>query len=166
MNIELKEIENILDEEIQVYLSIEKCEQDKKDILIKGDINALVQIDEQIYKFGSVVKDLAIKRKSFYKNMGSEHTSLSEIIEKTRAYDKIQAEIIKEKRNKIMDLLKNIYRLDSTNKELVKHSLKLVKASVNLIVKSLNPGMNSYTRSGRINENAASQGLSSIIEEA
>ena len=166
MKMDLVEIENILDEEIQVYLSIEKCEQEKKKILIKGDIDALVKVDEQIYNYSSVVKNLAERRKKYYKNLGIERTSLSEIIDKTMSFDKVRAENINEKRNKILEILKSIYKLDSTNKELVSHSLKLVKASVNLIVKSLNPGMNSYTRTGRINENTATQGLSSIIEEA
>ncbi len=162
----LNELEQILDKEIKTYKEIDECIIDKKNILMKNDAESLLKVDQKLLSYSQKMTDLEKERINFYSTMTPRQSSLSAIIESAMNLDRNKANKIQEKRNKIVSLAKNIEKNENTNKELVKHSLKMIESTVSMIAKALNPKMDSYGNTGKAYGRAITPGLSSIVKEA
>jgi len=163
---ELKELENLLKSEIETYSNVEKCVMDKKNALIKGDIDSLSQIDQLMTEYIFQMEKHAVKRAEINKKFGKERMSLNEIVKKAASQDKVLAERIESYKNIIESKINNIKTIENTNKELLRHGLKLVESTIKIIASVLNPNTSAYNNRGKANENVLRGRSSSIVKEA
>jgi ATP phosphoribosyltransferase len=77
---QIKKLENIIDEEITGYKNIEKLYADKKEILIKGKGNDLINIDAKIMNTFKSINSLSEARKDMSLSMNIPTHSMTDII--------------------------------------------------------------------------------------
>lgn len=162
----LLELESILDREIELYSSIEKNTFDKKEFLIKGEMEQIQKTDEQILIHSQNVENTIQIRKKINMKLGDEGLQLSDIVEKAYNIDRDVANRLKNRQNKINEKIKNIKSGNLVIAELLKHSLKVINGTIFSISKSLNKEISkltSYNNTGHVESNRQ---ISSIIKEA
>lgn len=164
MQIEIKELEAVLNQEIEAYSKLEQYILDKKDSLIKGDIDKLKNIDFELEKYSNVVEKLELKRSEINSKTGNENLTLKEIINRIESEE--QSQKLSNMRSKLKNLVSNIQKQNRINALLIDHSLKLVEHTVVSIANVLIPESSAYNNMGKIKSNTNKEGVSSIIEEA
>lgn len=164
MQSEILELEKILNEEIEAYSKIEEFIHDKKDSLIKCDVERLKNIDYNLQQHNCLVAKLETKRKNVTSKISNENLTLGEII--SRIEDKNQARRIVTSREKIKEVVTNIKKQNNICNTLIQHGLKLVEFSINSIANALVPEGSSYNRRGKTNKYKSQMSVSSVIHEA
>lgn len=154
------ELEKILNQEIETYSKLEECINEKKDSLIKGDIEKLGTVDAELEKYNMAVKKLEEKRAQIY----PDNLTLREIID--RIENREQAEKISSMREKIKTSVLNIQKQNTINNELLKHSLKIVENTIIFIAKALMPEGSAYNQKGASRTGKNLSVLSSVEHEA
>lgn len=157
--VNLLELENFINKEIESYSELEYYLVQKKNALINSDLEQLKNIDTSIRETFDKIKRLAEQRlvltgdKKIYDFL----FDLKNDINKKR---------ILSKSNKLKNKAKSIKKLDFINTELLKHSMKMVEGTVDVIVSAFKPQVSSYNNLGRKNDVKSSISLSSIVEDA
>jgi len=146
MKKDILELEKILEQEINACSQLEKYISEKKDFLIKGDIENLIKTDIELEKYNSAVKKLDEKR-----------------IELNMDENPLE---IKNLKQQLKEKLVNIEKQNNINDELIKHALKIIESSVLSITKVLVPESTSYNNRGEIIKEENTPTISSIIHEA
>ena len=146
MRKKILELEQILEQEIDACSQLEKYIIEKKEYLVKGDIDGLIQADSQLEKYNEAVKKLEEKRQDLY----PENPPL---------------EIIKLEK-KLKEKLISIENYNNINAELLKHALKILESSFLSITKVLVPESASYNNRGQFAREENIQIISSVIHEA
>jgi hypothetical protein len=159
MNTEILELEKILNQEMEAYSKLEEYITDKKDCLVRGDIEKIKTIDTELEKYNYAVEKLEEKRKQIY----PENLTLKEIIKGIE--NKEHAERITALRGKIKGILSNIQKQNTINMELLKYSLKIVENSIVTIANVLIPEGSAYNRKGISKKRENTLNLSSIEHE-
>ncbi len=160
MNTEILELEKILNQEIEAYSKLEEYITDKKNCLIKGDIEKIKTIDTELEKYNFAVEKLEEKRNKIY----PENLTLKEIIQ--RIENKEHAERISVLRIKIKNIALNIQKQHTINTELIKHSLKIIESSIISIANVLVPEGSAYNKKGALKTREKIMNLSSVEHEA
>lgn len=158
MERDINELEQILDGEIDAYSRLEKCVMDKKDILIKGDMDALRKIDAQLENHIVLVSKLEKQRQIVISRIGCGTSTLRDIIDGVN--NKESASSLDKKLLNLKDLVFNVKRYNDINAELIKHSLKLIEHSVVSIANVLMPESSSYNGKGRAKTDRKNQNIS------
>lgn len=161
---EVKELEKILNQEIEAYSRLERYIIDKKESLVSGDIDKLRNIDCEIEKIASETEILEKQRTQVTRKFGNENLTLKEIIEKIEQEDK--TEKISGLRQKLKNIGGNIARQNKINAQLIEHSLRIIEYSVISIANILMPEASSYNNFGKIKGSNNKPGVSSVIHEA
>lgn len=145
--IDITKLEEILEEELKIYQDIEKGVIEKKEVLIKGDMEKLAQIDVELENHAGLVKKLEAQRIEL-----SNNKNLNTLFESYKAQN---VEITKALtlKEKIEIMAKNIKKINDINAELIKHSLQLVESSIGIIIKALVPEINAYDSMGKKGKN-------------
>ena len=162
MQKEIFELEKLLNEEIEAYSEIEKYIYDKKESLIKCDIEKLKDIDCNLEEYTCLIANIESKRKNVTSKINNENMTLQEIILKIE--DKNQAQRFLTTGEKIKNLVSNIKEQNNICNSLIQHGLKLVEFSINSIASALVPESSSYNRMGKTKQHQSQ--VSSIIQEA
>jgi len=162
MKVEFQELENILNKQIEIYEGIEAFMLAKKECLIKGNMEELKKVDIEIEKLSIVINKIEEKRKEINKKFGNENISLKEVLEKMENVDQIQCISLLGK--KLKEKILKIQTLNSINKNLIEHGLKMVEHSISLIANALVPESVSYGSTGKL-INKTSE-ISSVQHEA
>lgn len=162
---ELTQLENLIDEEIEQYRTIEKLYVDKKEILMKADSENLLKVDSKILDVVQNINNIADKRKEVSEKMGILTPSISEIIGYLKAKDAQAAIRFEEKKNIVKELSQRITDLERANLELTQHGLLFTNKTLEAILKGAGMATQEYNDQGRniSNENLE---MSSIVEEA
>lgn len=165
MNEQIKELEKIIDKEIDGYKNIEKLYTDKKEILVNGKSTDLFDIDAQIQNTYKNLFGLSEIRKNITKKMNIPSFSLTDIINSVKQQDETAAKNIEDKKTKVSELAHRIFELEKVNMELIKHGMFVTNKTLEIIIKGLQPITNEYNQRGEnITKNQLE--MSSIIEEA
>jgi len=159
MEKDILELEKILEQEIEACENLEKQLTDKKESLIKGDIDAMLRADTELEKYNSAIEKLEEERKKLY----PEHSALSDIIENIE--DKNSADNLSGMREKFLSKLETVRHKNNLNEELIRHSLKIVDSSINSIINMFVPENSSYNHKGLF-EGESTQAISSVVHEA
>jgi seryl-tRNA synthetase len=163
MNTGLLELEEMLNKEIEAYSRLEKYITDKKECLIKGDIEKLINIDYEIEKFNHETEKIKNERERIRALFGQENLSLKDIVEKIEENDKTSK--ISSLRKKLKNIAENIYRKSSINAQLIEHSLRIIEQSVISIANALIPEASAYNNLGKANGSQNKTSISSITHE-
>ena len=86
INEQIKELETLIDKEIDGYKNIEKLYTDKKEILIQGKATDLYDIDSKIVNTYKEINDLSESRKNVTKTLDIPTFSMTDIINKIRMH--------------------------------------------------------------------------------
>lgn len=161
----LVKFKEVIDEEIQAYESLGELYNVKQSILVQGKSDALWDIDAQILSKTDKIKEINQKRKEIAKFLGNEDFTMSDIIEKAKAADKILANKLQTQKTKLQILAKSLTLQEDTNMTLVKHGLTMVGKTLDIIVSAILPQVqggqyNSYGKSVERDKSS----ISSVVE--
>ena len=162
---QIKELENLIDKEIDGYKNIEKLYTDKKEILIKGKATDLYDVDAKIINTYKTISDLSEARKTVTKSLDIPTFSITDIINKIKNTDEQTAKKLEQKKAEVNKLAKRIYKLEKINIELTKHGLLLTGKTIEAILKGVTTVNNEYNAKGQ-NITDDRLKMSSIVEEA
>ena len=162
---DIVELEKYIDEEISGYKTIEKLYTDKKEILIHGKSDELLNVDARILDTLKGVNNIMTKRVSVLSKLNIKKPNMSEIIKFLRQNEPSAVERFEEKKKQINELSKKISKLEKLNLELTKHGINMTNKTLEAILKSVSISTNEYDKRGK---NIAGENLemSSIVEEA
>lgn len=164
MKTEVAELEKILDQEVDAFSKLEKYILDKKDSLIKGDIEKLRDVDIEIEKLGFLTQNLETQRNEIGSKFSNENLSLKEIIDIIEEEDKSRN--LSFLRKKLKKIVENVQRHNNINRKLIEHSLKLIEYSINSIANVLLPEGSAYNNLGKLNKkHGSSEIISSITRD-
>ncbi len=162
---QIKELENLIDKEIDGYKNIEKLYTDKKEILIKGKATDLYDVDAKIINTYKTINDLSEARKNVTKSLDIPTFSITDIINKIKNTDEQTAKKLEQKKAEVNELAKRIYKLEKINIELTKHGLLLTGKTIEAMLKGVTTVNNEYNAKGQ-NITDDRLKMSSIVEEA
>ena len=162
---QIKELENLIDKEIDGYKNIEKLYTDKKEILIKGKATDLYDVDAKIINTYKTISDLSEARKNVTKSLDIPTFSITDIINKIKNTDEQTAKKLEQKKAEVNELAKRIYKLEKINIELTKHGLVLTGKTIEAMLKGVTTVNNEYNAKGQ-NITDDRLKMSSIVEEA
>lgn len=162
---QIKELENLIDKEIDGYKNIEKLYTDKKEILIKGKATDLYDVDAKIINTYKTISDLSEARKNVTKSLDIPTFSITDIINKIKNTDEQTAKKLEQKKAEVNELAKRIYKLEKINIELTKHGLLLTGKTIEAMLKGVTTVNNEYNAKGQ-NITDDRLKMSSIVEEA
>ena len=162
---QIKELENLIDKEIDGYKNIEKLYTDKKEILIKGKATDLYDVDAKIINTYKTISDLSEARKTVTKSLDIPTFSITDIINKIKNTDEQTAKKLEQKKAEVNELAKRIYKLEKINIELTKHGLLLTGKTIEAMLKGVAAVNNEYNAKGQ-NITDDRLKMSSIVEEA
>ena len=162
---QIKELENLIDKEIDGYKNIEKLYTDKKEILIKGKATDLYDVDAKIINTYKTINDLSEARKTVTKSLDIPTFSITDIINKIKNTDEQTAKKFEQKKAEVNELAKRIYKLEKINIELTKHGLVLTGKTIEAMLKGVTTVNNEYNAKGQ-NITDDRLKMSSIVEEA
>jgi hypothetical protein len=160
MQKEILELENILEQELDACLSLEKYIVDKKKFLVKGDIESVMKTDFELQKYNSAVEKLEEKKRQ----LCPDSNAIKEILENMQERNKAQE--IKNLDAKLKGTIANIQKENTITAELIKHALIIVESHVSSIVKAFAPEISHYNSRGKFSKNDEIEVMSSIIHEA
>ena len=162
MNEQLLELEAILTNQLDVYSGLEKLVLEKKNYLVKGDIESLKKVDIEIEKNSLVLKDLEFKRTQVNKMFGKGNILLSEVIKSIT--DKEQADRLEKIGHNLKRCILNIKKYNEMNSRLIEHGLKMIEQSVSTISRVLVPESSAYGATGKLKK--VRSDISSVQREA
>jgi hypothetical protein len=160
---EITALEEVLNKEIEAYSNLEKYLSDKKDVIVKRDVEKLKYIDLEIQNWSEKIQTLDSKLMHISSDFEGENLTLNQIIERIENEQK-QSELPTLK-NKLKNIADKTRRQNKINLELLENAMKLIENSVNIIANAIVPEISSYNKRGRKIENAAGI-VSSIVHEA
>ena len=162
---DIVELEKYIDEEISGYETMEKLYTDKREILIHGKSDELLNVDSLILNTLKSVNNTVTKRVGVLSKLNIKKPNMSEIIKFLRQNEPSAVERFEEKKKQINELSKKISKLEKLNLELTKHGINMTNKTLEAILKSVSISTNEYDKKGK---NIAGENLemSSIVEEA
>ena len=161
----LDEISIIIKKQIDIYKDIKDLYNDKRNILIAGDLTLLEKTDNEIIIKASEVNKYEIKRQIICNKLGINQNggNLSEIINYAvnNSYDAQNFINMKETINSLVDEIKE---LDKINRALISKTSEIIGNTIKIITNNAYINTCEYSNTGKKIENKGLE-LSSIIEE-
>lgn len=161
----LQKLDLALQEETIAYEKMTKLYEEKKDILIKREMDNLMKIDDKIIENLNLIKSLDKKRLELLSTKNIENLSLDEMIEEAKKIKSPLEQVFEAHKVKLRELSRELMLLETTNVELIKHGLVISEKVLNIITSALTPQNEGYDKKGKTVEHN-DLGISSIIEEA
>lgn len=158
-------LENNLNREITLYEELSALYEEKRKVLVSSKPEGLEVIDAKIINKSQEIKSEIEKRIEIVSEVSTTTNNLSDIIEECKKQDKVQAEVLEDKRTAINKILKKLQKQDVTNLELTKHGLKVSNKIIQIILNQAISANAEYDNMGKpITQNDIQ--ISSISKEA
>jgi flagellar biosynthesis/type III secretory pathway chaperone len=141
--IEMEDFKRILNEEITLYSEMEQYLAQKKQIIIQGDLNRLVQVDDELEKLTQRAQDLEQERIALMVSMGREGDTLRDFIASLETGE--DTHLLTHARSQLVEATESIKTLSLTNRDLLTQSIRFIEQSVGVIASILTPEGASYT---------------------
>ena len=167
MDNKLLKFKEVVDEEIQAYESMGDLYEMKQSILVQGKSDVLWDVDAQIIERANVIRALTLKRKDIARYLGNENLTMSEAIEKAKESNDGLVDSLQSQQVKLKILTKSLTLQENTNMTLIKHGLKMVGKTIDILVEAVMPQAKagSYDNQGK-NIEVDKSLISSVFEEA
>ena len=135
----LLKFKEVIDEEIQAYESMGELYNIKQSLLVQGKSDALWDIDAKITQSADEIKALSKKRKEVAGYLGNENLTISEAIERAKESGDALTETLQTQKTKLRILARSLTLQEDTNMTLIKHGLKMVGKTIDIIVEAIMP---------------------------
>jgi len=167
MDNKLLKFKEVVDEEIQAYESMGDLYEMKQSILVQGKSDVLWDVDAQIIERANIIRALTLKRKDIARYLGNENLTMSEAIEKAKESNDGLVDSLQSQQVKLKILTKSLTLQENTNMTLIKHGLKMVGKTIDILVEAVMPQAKagSYDNQGK-NIEVDKSLISSVFEEA
>jgi len=167
MDNKLLKFKEVVDEEIQAYESMGDLYEMKQSILVQGKSDVLWDVDAQIIERANIIRALTLKRKDIARYLGNENLTMSEAIEKAKESNNGLVDSLQSQQVKLKILTKSLTLQENTNMTLIKHGLKMVGKTIDILVEAVMPQAKagSYDNQGK-NIEVDKSLISSVFEEA
>lgn len=138
-------LEEILENETILYSQILNLGIKKTDIIIKGKVNELAALVEQEQDIVSRLSKMELEREKVTLAINKElslpdkEMTLAHVINGT---GESHASILADSQNKLLDILKQVKRVNDENGRLINNSLEYIEFSINVLSSATNPGNN------------------------
>ncbi len=161
----INKIENIVEKQIKLYENIKNLYNEKRNILIAGDLTLLEKADNQIIVLANEVNSCEKERLILCEALGinKENTSLSEVIKYAKA-NNYNCEKLFEMKENIKILIGEIEELDKINRALISKTSEIIDNTIKIITNNAFVTTAEYNKSGQRLDNLGME-FSSIIEE-
>ena len=158
-----KNLINILDKEIKLYVEMRDLYTEKKEVLIKNDILELSKVDAKILENYESIKKIDLLRLDGIKLIGEDIPSMTKLIEVAEERCPKAVMKLKEQQAKLNNLSSVISVLNLTTMKLLKHGMVITDKKLNIIIEACAPKGTSYTVKGKEDDNNLE--MSTIIED-
>ena len=160
----LNEINDIIQKQIDVYKNIKDLYNDKRNILIAGDLTLLEKVDNEIRTRANEINNYESKRKSLCIDLGlNENSGLSEVVNYATK-NNYDAQNFINMQKIINNLVGEIKELDKINRALLVKTSEIIDSTIKIIINNAFINTCEYNNTGKKVENSGIE-LSSIIEE-
>jgi len=146
----LSQLEEIMENEVNLYSQILSIGKQKTDIIIKGKVNQLAELVEQEQNIVAKLTKLELSRENVSSlihkglQLPNKEITLSELFSHI---DNNHAVTLKAKQEKLLNILKEVKTVNDENGKLINNSLEYIEFSINVLSNAANPG-NNYTQAG------------------
>lgn len=142
---DLDALKEILNEEIDFYTQIEEKMSRKKTVVIQGNVEELLRLDQEMIALGQRTAELEQRRIAVMIKMGRENQTLKDFI---GGLDSTDMGPFKDARKRLCRVVESVRDLNNQNQTLLKMSLRWIESSVETIAKLLVPEGAAYTANG------------------
>ena len=165
MKEKLNEINDIIQKQIDVYKNIKDLYNDKRNILIAGDLTLLEKMDNEIIVKSNEVNKYELRRQILCNELGIGHNggNLSEIITYAENNNYDAHNFVKMKET-INNLVEEIKEYDKINSALISKTGEIIDSTIKIITNNAIINTCEYNIAGNMVENTGIV-LSSIVEE-
>ncbi|MEW5819969.1 MAG: flagellar protein FlgN [Cyanobacteriota bacterium] len=139
-------LKNNLSEQLNHYENMDKLTEQKKELIIKGDVESLADLDKQIESIACHVLDLEQRR---VKLLGRYVTKESRLSDFLMVVEPDLAKPLNQLREKLLNVMANIKKTNQLNVYLINNSIKWIEHSVNTISNVLAPESAAYNSYGK-----------------
>jgi len=155
----------LLDEVIEKYTELLEMYKEKKQALIKSDMEMLSFVDKKTIEQIKLIENTNKKMSKFYEDNNSEFLKVSDLMAQTKDSYPELFKIFDEKKVKINEVSSNLAFLERSNVELIQHGLIWSDKLLDIIISAAVPQKDNYDKHGK-NIDTSEMGLSSIVEDA
>lgn len=141
MNPEIETLKTILTHQEAIYADVEDRIQQKRKVLIEGDVHQLAGIDQELATLGQQVTRLEQERLELLTRMGYADKPLSEVIARLPVEE---ASHLRELRIRLRARIDNVRTANDQARSLLDLSIKWIEDTVEVIAKAVMPEATSY----------------------
>ena len=144
-----KNLIKIIDEMLDTYSQIKELFIEKKECLKHSKIDELGIVDNKIITLNNKIEKLNVCRTDLAKSLNGEDTNMSGIIAIAEKEAPEYVEILKQRKEKINELIPELTLLNKQNVELLKHGVIITGKMLETIVDAFAPQGCIYNGSGK-----------------
>lgn len=159
----LREIEGLINQELDEYAVLSDLYDDKKQYLIKTDLQHLSETDNKIKEKVKVLNRIEQKRKAIDEELGLKNANLSKYIELANENALSVEQNLKTKKIELAQMSVIIANKEKRNLELIKHGMGTVNKLISIIIEGATKS-NQYNLYGKTTHDEYAD-ISSIVEE-
>lgn len=141
------QVKNNLSEQLNLYKYIDRLTLQKKELIIKGDAESLAEIDKHVQTVLCELISLEQKRLRLLGGQLDKNAKISDFIKRL---DPDTAEPLNTIRLQLINVMKNIEKLNKLNVYLIQNSIKWIEHSVTTITNVFLPESAAYNANGRV----------------
>lgn len=141
--IQMEDFKNALNQEIALYNSIERLLDQKRELIMQGDLETLVKIDNELEQLSQRARSLEQERLAIMVRMGRQGDTLREFIESLESGEDTQ--MLVHAREQLVKSVESIKNLSKTNRDLLTQSIRFIEQSISVIASILSPENPSYS---------------------
>lgn len=154
---------NNLSEQLNLYNYMCRMSIEKKEIIIKGSPDCLIELDRCIEAVACRILELEQDRQKILLGQVNSGAKLSEFINKL---DKKTAPSFNKLRTDLINVMQEIQKINNLNIYLINSSIKWIEHSVRTITNHVLPESASYNAKGRnLNRSTYNYSMSGIVEK-
>jgi flagellar biosynthesis/type III secretory pathway chaperone len=135
-----------LSEQLNLYKYMDHLTLEKKELIIKGKVEELAELDRHIESVTCQILELEQNRLLLLETDSSKDTKLSDFIKKL---DKESAVVLTDLRTQLIAVMDRIQKVNTINIDLIDNSIKWIEHSVTTIANIIAPESASYNYRGK-----------------
>lgn len=159
----IEDLTSVLNEEDKIYKKLIPIEEEKTQIIIENNLQALSEVTKKEQEFIAMINQLEKKREEIVKNIGvvlnrdSSNLTISAIIEMLEGQD--EQVNLASVYDKLSNTLTNMVSINNRNKILIEQSLDMIEFNMNFYQSVQNINNNNYDKGAHSSDGAEESGM-------